>query len=76
MIQECALIGGTADERLVYAVKLRRLGIAAWTEYRESKRTFRRACENNHWGKGGVYDLSDAEDRLWLDRSDLAIVGV
>jgi hypothetical protein len=73
---ECSIIGGTVDERLAYATKLRRIGFATWFEYRETKRSFKRACEANYWGKNGVYNLDDAEDRAWLDRDDLATKGV
>jgi hypothetical protein len=76
--RECAVVGGSPDERLRYAIRLRRLGFATFAETRDSKRRrmFQRACEGNYWGKGGVYDLDDAEDRAWLDRDDLAAVGV
>lgn len=78
MKADCALIGGASMERLAYTIKLRRLGFSTFTELSNRKRDkmFKRACEETRWGKGGVYDLDDPQDRAWLDRADLATAGI
>jgi len=77
-LAECAIIGGTPNDRLICGTKLRRLGISTFFELSDRKRLkmFKKACQENKWGKGGVYDLDDSEDKEWLGRSDLAQVGV
>lgn len=77
-LPDCALIGGTPEERTTAAIRLRRMGIATFAETANRKRAkmFARACNENRWGKAGVYDLDDADDRAWIEREDLATVGV
>lgn len=76
--QSCSLIGGSPDDRLTVATKLRRLGVECFTEFKNRKRDkmFKKACEETHWGSAGVYDLDDPEDNAWLNRSDIGAVGV
>jgi len=75
---DCSIIGGEGTERTRYACKLRQAGISTFAELTNRKRDkmFKRACQENWWGSAGVYDLDDTEDRAWLDRTDLAEVGV
>lgn len=66
--QPIAIIGGTPDERLLAALKLRRVGIAVFIETharkkaRAAKRAARevRACD--------VFDLDSPNDRWYLGR--------
>ena len=75
---DVSLIGGSPDERLQYAIRLRRMGFSTFSEFKNRKwaRMRKKAIDECRWGEGGVYNLEDAEDRAWLDRDDLAQVGV
>lgn len=64
-IADYVIIGGTPEERLLRAVHLRRRGISVHLETHVSKkaRAFKRAVEASRYGKQGVFDLDDPEDR-------------
>ena len=75
---DVSIIGGTGMDRVVLACKLRGMGFSAFTalENRKRSRMFKQACDENKWGRGGVYDIDDPEDLEWLQREDLQDVGV
>ena len=76
--QSCSLVGGTPEERLTIAIRLRRLGVECFTEFKNRKRDkmFKKACEENYWGSAGVYDLDDPEDYAVLNCDSLSAADI
>lgn len=62
---QVGLIGGSADERMIYATKLRQRQISCFTEFTDRKRDkmYKRAAAE----AVNVVDLDDPEEREWLD---------
>ena len=67
---ECAIIGGAPEQRLQFAIVLRRREISCFTELHQSKRKsmIRRACADVKDGMADVYDIDDPYDREYLQR--------
>lgn len=69
---QCYLVGGTCDERLQIAIKLRRRGVVTDFDYgdqssgKRKRKAWKRAIVASPWGETVVYDLGKPDDREYI----------